>query len=412
MIFSPSVFPRWSGRTWLAWCGFIATTVLSAAEGSLSSTSAVDADATAIRALVDAALRPVIAEHDIPGLAAALTIDGRVYFFSYGVAAKDGGQPVDENNLFEIGSISKTFTATLAAYAGVLGKLSFDDHPGQYMPELQGSPIDRASLLHLGTYTAGGLPLQFPAEVSDRNQMIGYFRQWQPEFAPGQQRRYSNPSIGLLGHITALALKRDFSNAMETQLLPALGLAHTHLRVPDSAMKRYAWGYTKTNQPVRVTPGVFAAEAYGIKTTAADLIRFVQLNMAPVGLPAPLQRAIEQTHVGYFKAGDDMVQGLGWEQYRYPIALERLQAGNSRQMSAETNPVKPAQSVAGPVLFNKTGSTNGFGAYAVFIPEIRLGLVILANKNYPIPARIKAAHQIIETLGNRPRATKANAKAP
>ena len=68
--------------------------------------------------------------------------------------------------------VSKTFTATLAGYAQTLGKMSLDDHPGKYMPQLRGSAIDRASLINLGTFTAGGLPLQFPDAVSTTPQMI------------------------------------------------------------------------------------------------------------------------------------------------------------------------------------------------------------------------------------------------
>ena len=96
-----------------------------------------------------------------------------------------------------------------------------------------------------------------------------------------------------------------------------------------------------------------------------------------------------------------MVQGLGWEQYPYPITLERLLAGNSPTMFMESNAVTqitPPQAPSGPTLFNKTGSTNGFGAYVAFVPEKKIGVVILANRNFPIPARIKAAHAILEQL--------------
>ena len=49
-------------------------------------------------------------------------------------------------------------------------------------------------------------------------------------------------------------------------------------------------------------------------------------------------------------------------------------------------------------LFNKTGSTNGFGAYAAFVPSRRAGIVLLANRNYPIPARIDAAYAVLREV--------------
>jgi beta-lactamase class C len=359
------------------------------------------ADAPAkIGAAVDRAVRPLLEEHGAPGVAVAVTVDSRRYFFSYGVAAKDTDTPVTENTLFEIGSVSKTITATLATYAQVLGKLSLDDHPGEYLPQLRGSALDEASLLHLGTYTAGGLPLQFPDGVSNNAEMATYFGQWTPSAQPGTQRRYSNPSIGLLGHIAALAMDGDFAALVETELFPKLGLSHSYIRVPDAEMARYAWGTNKNGKAVRVTPAVLDAEAYGVKASAADLIRFVESNLRPQTLEAPIRQAVEGTHIGYFKVGE-MVQGLGWEQYPYPVSLERLLSGNATTMSMKPNaatPLTPPRAPAKPILFNKTGSTGGFGAYVAFVPAKQIGIVILANKNIPIPARITAAHALLEQL--------------
>jgi beta-lactamase class C len=63
-----------------------------------------------------------------------------------------------------------------------------------------------------------------------------------------------------------------------------------------------------------VNPGVLDAEAYRVKSTAADMIHFVEINIRPELLKTPIRRADEGTHIGYFKIGE-MVQGLGWEQY-------------------------------------------------------------------------------------------------
>lgn len=375
----------------------IAITLISSCLLSIDSSAANDS--AKIRALVDTTIRPLMAEYDVPGMAVGVTVDGQDFFINYGLANREKNTPVSKTTLFELGSISKTFTATLASYAQVLGKLSLDDHPGKYMPQLKGRAIDQASLLNLGTYTAGGLPLQFPDEVSDV-QMTTYFRQWKASAPAGSKREYSNPSLSLFGYITALALKMNFTDAMESQIFPKLGLKHSYIRVPETAMHSYAWGYNEANQAIRMNPGVLAAEAYGVKSTATDMIRYVKANINTSQLDRIMQRAVDGTHVGYFEVGA-MVQGLGWEQYPYPVTLERLLDGNSYTMILEPNPSKQItvpQSPTGTSLFNKTGSTNGFGNYVAFVPKEKIGIVMLANKNYPIPARIKAAHAILEQL--------------
>lgn len=86
-------------------------------------------------------------------------------------------------------------------------------------------------------------------------------------------------------------------------------------------MGGYAFGYSPNNKPIRVTPGVLDSESYGVKTTAADMIRFVEANLNSLELDETLSRAITATHIGYYKVGD-MIQGLGWEMYAYPMDLE------------------------------------------------------------------------------------------
>jgi len=359
------------------------------------------ADTAQVRTAADRAIRPVMEEYGVPGMAVAVTVGGRAMFFNYGLASKEEGTPVTEHTLFELGSISKTFAATLALLAQAQGKLSLGDHPGKYLPSLKGGAIDRATLLHLGTYTAGGLPLQFPDGLAGERGMLAWFGAWKADAAPGAQRRYSNPSIGLLGHATAAALGSGVGEALERQLFPALGLRESHVLVPQGEMGRYAWGYDQNGAPVRVSRAVADAQTYGVKSSAADMIRYLEANIAPDRLEGPVRRALQGTQAGYFHVGE-MVQGLGWEQYRPPVSLERLLAGNAATIIFEPHPAMPlaqAMRAAPPgTLFNKTGSTRGFGAYAAFVPSQRIGIVILANKNYPIPARVKAAHALLAAL--------------
>lgn len=348
---------------------------------------------------VNAVIQPLMKEQDIAGMAVAITHDGQRHYFNYGVAAKDSAKAVTPQTLFEIGSISKTFTATLGAFAQASGKLSLSDPASRFAPELQGSALERVSLLNLATYTPGGLPLQFPAEADDPARMFSYFKSWKPLYPAGTQRQYSNPSIGLFGYLAARSLERPFADVMEQTLMPGLGLEHSYVRVPPAEAGRYAQGYAKDGKPVRVGPGALDAEAYGVKTSSADLLRFVEANLRPDALEPPLRQAVMATHAGVYKVGG-MIQGLGWEFYLDPT-LEALLAGNTAQMALMPQPVRPLDPplhAPANAWINKTGSTNGFGAYAAFVPGENMGIVMLANKNYPNAERVKAAFQILTAL--------------
>ncbi|MVV50304.1 beta-lactamase [Pseudomonas sp. PB120] len=353
-----------------------------------------------IEAAVKDAVLPVMQQQKIAGMAVAVTLNGQPHYFNYGVVSKENGKAVTQDTLFEIGSVSKTFTATLAAYAQASGKMSLSDKASDLLPALRGSAFDHVSVLQLGTYTAGGLPLQFPDDADAPDTMLGYFKQWKPAYAAGSHRLYSNPSLGLFGYLAAHSMGQPFDQLMEKTLLPKLGLQHTFLTVPQDQLALYAQGYNKDEKPVRVGPGALDSQAYGVKTSSADLLRYVEANMKPANLEAPLQQAIATTHSGYYTVGD-MTQGLGWEMYRYPVTLEKLLAGNSNQMAMEAHTVQwlnPPQPQPENVLINKTGSTGGFGAYVAFAPSKDIGIVILANKNYPNPERIKIAHAVLSQL--------------
>lgn len=335
-------------------------------------------------------------KHMIPGMAIAVVHDGEVECFSFGVASRESGAPVNENTIFEVGSVSKTFTGLLGAYASEQGYFSLDDAASSHWSELAGSAFDHVTMGELATYTAGGLPLQFSGEVVSNGDMVVYFRQWQPAFKPGTQREYSNPSIGLFGHVAAKSAGKDFGDMMTGTILPALGLRDTYLNVPPSEMYRYAFGYNADNQPVRVNPGVLDQEAYGIKSTAADMGRYLQAQIRSSS-DATLARAMANARAGRYSVGP-MTQALGWELYPYPVSLDELLAGNTPEIIFEANGVSSPRVFTGPALMNKTGSTGGFGAYVAIVPERKIGVVLLANRNFPIADRVKIAHAVLESL--------------
>lgn len=362
-------------------------------------TPALAADEARLKAITDAAIKPIMEKNGIPGLAVGISVDGESYIFTYGAMSKSTGQPVTAETLFELGSISKTFTATLATYAEANGHLSLSGRVRDYLPGMKGTAFGDVTLTHLGTHTAGGFPLQVPDNVKTETQLLAYLKSWKPSYGAGTHRTYANPSIGMLGYITAKAMGQGYDAAMQDTLFPALGLKDTFTVVPQAKLANYAQGYTRNDEPARLTPGILSSEAYGVRSTATDMIRFVNANLGLEKLDGKIRQAIASTHTGYFAVGA-MTQDLVWEQYARPVALKTLVQSNSGALLKTV----PVQEIAPPlkpgqdVFVNKTGSTNGFGAYVAFIPQRKLGIVILANKNYPNEDRVTAAVEILTAV--------------
>lgn len=353
-----------------------------------------------IKNYVDNIVKPVMDENKIPGLSIGVTVNGQHSFFNYGVASKETNREITSKTLFELGSVSKTFTVTLASLSQMNGNLNFTDPVSKYMPELKNTVFDNVKLYNLGTHTAGGFPLQLPDEVTNNEQLINYYKNWKPDFPASTQRMYTNPGIGLLGVIAGKTMKQPFTVAMTENVFAKMSLNNTFYDVPAEKMNEYAQGYNKNDEPVRVNPAVLANEAYGIKSCVQDMIKFVDANMEIGNIDKKLSAALMNTHIEYFNTSE-MTQDLIWEQYSYPVSLEQLQKGNSYDMIYKPNPVKeivPHQQPEHNVLINKTGSTNGFGAYVMYVPSKKIGIVILANKNYPNSSRVDIGYKILSYI--------------
>jgi beta-lactamase class C len=360
-------------------------------------------NSTSPERIVGQVIRPMMSANDIPGMAVGILINGETYVFDYGLASAKPKRPVTDNTLFEIGSISKTFNATLAAYAQLHGDLSLTGMASTYMPNLRGTAFDKVSLVDLGTYTPGGMPLMLPSAITDDAQLMAYYRAWRPTYSPGSVRTYSNPSIGLLGLISASRMHADYSEILQAQMFPAFGLRHSFMNIPPAEMKNYAQGFEDDGTPIRIKFDPLTPETGGVRITAGDLLRFLAINMEMIKVDASWQRAVMATHTGYDRlTAGTMVQDLVWEQLDLPVSLASLQAANSEHVLFDPNEVTPFSPPLPPkadALLNKTGSTNGFAAYVAFIPKDKVAIVLLANKDYPISARVRTAFAILTQIG-------------
>ena len=373
--------------------------VIVAASLAMTAPVAALAGGQPAEAAAAAAFAAAVADHDIPGLAVGITQNGQHSFYVTGLASRRDSRPVTPDTLFELGSISKIFNVTLAALAQERGLLALSDPVSRHLDGHEDSAFGKLTLMDLATHHSGGLPLQVPDAVADTDGLIDFLRDWAPE-QPGA-RSYSNISIGLLGHITAKAMGESYADAVEDMLLPQLGMTHSWINVPQQAMPDYAFGYDRdTNAPIRVNPGVLADEAYGVKSSARDMLRLLDAQMDQGGLPGDLGAAILQTQRPQYQT-EHFQQAMVWERYPVPVDLQQMIRGNGPDFIQTPQPasaVDPASAGQGDVLLSKTGATNGFGAYVAVIPSRKIGIVVLANRNYPNEARVTATYHLIEAL--------------
>jgi len=353
------------------------------------------------QAEADKLFAPLMAAHDVPGLAVGVTWQGRHYVFTKGLADREAARAVSRGTLFELGSLSKTFSVTLAALAQERSLLSLDDRLGARMPSLEGSPAGALSLMDLATHQSSGMPLQVPDRVKDDNGLMNWLRQWKPTAGAGHERSYSNLGIGLLGRVSAQAFGQPYAQALHDQVLAPLALDHTYVQVPAAQMPDYAYGYARQDdKAIRVSPGMLDAEAYGLKSNIDDMLRFVDIHLGEASAPAPLAAAIGATHQGVTRT-EYFTQAMVWERYPWPVSREQLLAGNAPSMALDAQPatrLPKRETDEHGVLFGKTGSTNGFGGYMAFVPDERIGVVMLANRNLPLEARVQAPHALLQQV--------------
>ncbi|WP_438381431.1 class C beta-lactamase [Asaia sp. BMEF1] len=355
--------------------------------------------ADTLDAKIAASFAPFKERYAVPGLVVSVTENGVHHFYTTGLASRADHRPVTPDTIFELGSMSKIFNVTLAALAVERGKMNLSDTVAHHLCDDRCTIGNDLTLLDLATHHSGGLPLQVPGRVTDIKDLTRWLEAWHPP-QPGA-RSYSNISIGLLGYISAQSLGMTYTKAVQTVLFPAFGLSHSWIDVPASEMKNYAYGYDKkTDAPERVHPGLLAAEAYGVKSTPSDMLNVLDIEMGLGHPPEELKRAVKMTQQGRYKTAF-FTQDMIWEHYPWPTALQPMLLGNGYDFIMKPHPVTVIASAPAheqEVIFNKTGSTDGFGGYIAMIPSKHIGVVVLANKNTPNEARVEATYKLLDAL--------------
>ena len=305
----------------------------------------------------------------------------REYFF--GRLSETRDDPPDSHSLFEIGSITKTFTATLLAQMILDGTLALDDELQSLLPEAEVTVPQwngiRITLGHLATHSSGlpkkpqdsGQPLPSgydpfdPYAAYTTADVYEYLNSWCTLlFEPGTRYSYSNTGMGLVGHVLGLADSSSYEEAIQREVLEPLGLLETTLFITDEHLPFLAPGHDEDLDSVRNynARDIFQGAGF-LKSSLHDMLIYLQAQM---GLTqSSLHDAIALTHQLHFEVGKvtyddregsyDLSIGLAWHRDLLP---------------------------EGYTFYWHGGRTNGYMAYMGFDPESSTGVVILCNQSY------------------------------
>jgi len=214
----------------------------------------------------------------------------------------EGGKAVDGDTPFEIGSLTKVFTAVLLADAVDRGEVQLNDPVSKYLPAtlkaLKAAGTD-ITLVQLATHTSGlpRIPSNMPMRDMD-NPYADYTVAMLYEFLDAfehpqpvrEGRQYSNLGYGLLGHALALRAGMDYESLLRKRVLDPLGMKDTVI-VMDAAMRdRFATAHRATLYPVAAWDIPALPGAGALRSTMNDMLKFAEVS---VGLkPSPLAAAI------------------------------------------------------------------------------------------------------------------------
>jgi|GEM_PF-4618993 len=354
-------------------------------------------------------VHPMIRNEAAVGLAVGIvTPDGTAHTQTFGVHEAvrpgitfDDLRPVNAQSIFEIGSVTKLFTALLLIDAAERGEVALDDPVNDYLPDdvrlgpnLSGDPV---TLRQLAQHTSG-LP-RLPSNMGERAQSIlqpyatyttdelydavrGFTRYESDDDDqagdPGQSETtatdqpwetpylYSNLGAALLGQALANATGEPYETLVVERIAQPLGLESTVFDLDPDQLRRATSPHYLDFKPIRMWEFQAIAPAGALRSDLDDMMDFVQAflepsDIAPGDETSPLERAIagmlRAPRVRIDQAGNQGI-GLGWHAAQAPA-------------------------LGGELLWHN-GQTGGSKSYVALMPEFGAAVVVLAN--YPDPA--------------------------
>ncbi|MFH1079671.1 MAG: serine hydrolase domain-containing protein [Pseudomonadota bacterium] len=310
----------------------------------------------------------VMQEKHIPGLSIAISLpNGKIIEKSYGLANVEYNQPVETDSIFEIGSISKTFTAVGIMMLQEEGKLSVNDRITKYFPQYPG--WNEITLKHLLQHTSGVKDVT-EVEPFKSNQS----KDWTPQevvagiarepldYEPGQKAKYSNTGCIILGLVIEKITGISYGDFLVAKITKPLGMAHTTLG-SDSALipKRVSgYAYAAGLKNAEYASLLLPYASGGILSTPSDLIKLAKVFRGEALLSEKsIREMFRPAHLNNGSRYETSNPGL------------KITFGYSLDSIVLKEMIIPA----------KTGGISGFNSFFAYFPESQTMVAITANLN-------------------------------
>jgi len=306
---------------------------------------------------VDKYVKAEMAKREIPGLALTIIQDGKTTKTAgYGFANLELKAPAKPETVFEIGSVTKQFTAACILLLQQEGKLSVDDKIAKYLPEVPPS-WSNITIRHLLNHTSGiksytGLDGFELTKHLTQKQFITALWKIPLEFQPGDQWKYCNTGYSLLGFIVENVSGKNYWDFLGEKIIGPLGMTSTTNREPSLVVPHRADGYEKSKNGALINrdydlTDIFSAGA--IISTVGDLSKWnAALNTEEI-LNNASKTAMWTS--GKLNNGKETEYGFGWR-------------------------VGPYQ---GHKNIGHSGSTSGFSASLQRFPNDKVSVIVLCN---------------------------------
>ena len=317
--------------------------------------------------IVDNLVKTHILDKANVGISLSIIQNGKTSFYHYGETKQETNNLPKNYTIYEIGSVSKTFTGILLAQAISDNKIKLEDDIRKFLPQkftnlsFEEKPILVKHLIN-HTSTLPRLPenLSLQPNYDAENPYLNYSKamifdyliNFEMKIQPGINQEYSNFGIAVLGLVLENIYKKPFDFLVTKYISKPFQMTNTYENVPQIEISNFATGYQKDGTASKHWDLVNFAAAGGIKSTIDDMSKFLQENILETNPNLKLSHF--PTYIN-----DKQSTGLAW-------MINKTKEGNT--------------------LIWHNGGTGGFTSFCGFIKEKKCGIVILNNSTTNVDA--------------------------